>query len=230
MILTCETRSRGKQGSETQGSVKSRSHGFPTGHLNGLPARAKTRGQPCPFNLRDETWYTIKWHDIETTDDLLAVRAIQIKQMRMDRRKATKNNIESRIRAAKDYATKNARRLVSGIYRDGEFVLVALKGPGIVKGSGLAKSDNTWAGPFRISKRFRSGSYQLKELDGTILKGSVPAGHLKTFYTRKNQVKGALLLSGDESSEGDGQFTTETDDAQLHESDYQEEDDQKYRL
>ena len=175
-----------------------------------------------PFNLRDETWYTIKWHDVETTEELLAVRAIQIRQMRMDRRKGAKTNKDSRIQAAREYAVKNARRLISGIYRDGEFVIVALKGPGIVRGSGLAKSDDTWAGPFKINKRFKSGSYQLRELDGAIIKGSVPAGHLKPFYTRRNQIKGGLLLSGDESSDGNEQFATDSDNAQSHESDYRE--------
>ena len=62
-------------------------------------------------------------------------------------------------------------------------VLIAMKGPGEVRGNNSTKSGDTWAGPFRITKRYQLGSYQLKELDGTILKGSVAARHLKPFYT-----------------------------------------------
>ena len=88
-------------------------------------------------------------------------------------------------------------------------VLVALKGPGVIRGQGLAKSEDIWAGPFKISKRHRSGSYQLKELEGSILKGSVAARHLKPFYTRR-KIKYGKLDPGSESSEGEGQFEVES--------------------
>ena len=121
-----------------------------------------------PFNLRNKTWYTVDWHDIQSTEQLLAVRALQIQSLHMDRKKAFHRNVEMCIQAAKDYATRNARHLISGVYGKGESVLVALKGPGIVQGSGLAKSADTWAGPFKILRRYQSGSYQLQELDNTV--------------------------------------------------------------
>ena len=31
-----------------------------------------------PFNIRDPTWYTVDWHDIKTTEELLAIQALQI--------------------------------------------------------------------------------------------------------------------------------------------------------
>lgn len=154
-----------------------------------------------PFNLRDETWYTVDWHGISSTEQLIAVRALQIRRMHMDRRKAADRNTEMRVQAANDYATKNARRLVSGKYGIGELVLVALKGPGIVRGSGQPKSADTWAGPFEVVKRYHSGSYQLRELDGAILKGSVPTAHLKPFYTKKAPRPKEFLRSEEDSSE-----------------------------
>ena len=105
----------------------------------------------------------------------------------MDRKEASKKNIESHVRAAKDCEIKNARRIILGKYGQGELVLIALKGPGIVRGSGLAKSMDTWASPFEVVWRYQSGSYQLRELDGTIIKGSVPTSHLKPFYTGGGQ-------------------------------------------
>jgi hypothetical protein len=174
-----------------------------------------------PFNLRDETWYTINWHDIGTTEELIAVRALQIKQLHMDRTQAAKKNKESRIRAAHDYAIKNAGRLISGQYRKGEFVIVALKGPGIARGIGRAKSDDTWAGPFRIYKRHKSGSYQLRELDGTIVRGSVPASHLKPFYTKENTGKNIPMEPGEESSEDIYPFQKSDEEEDHRDPDFQ---------
>jgi len=164
-----------------------------------------------PYNIAEKTWYTVDWHGIETTTDLLAIRALQIRQMHADRRKAANRNIRNRMQAAEQHATKNARRLVSGEYTKGELVLVALKGSGIVRGSGLPKSADTWAGPFRIAKRYQSGSYQLKELDGAILKGSVPAGHLKPFYTREGQRLPEYSSSGNSDTDGEDQFEALSD-------------------
>jgi hypothetical protein len=164
-----------------------------------------------PYNITEETWYTIDWHGIETTTDLLAIRALQIRQMHADRQEAADRSKKSRVQAAEQYAIKNARRLISGKYAKGELVLVALKGPGIVRGSGLPKSADTWAGPFRITKRYQSGSYQLRELDGTILKGSVPAGHLKPFYTRAGQRLPEYSSSSNSNSSGEDQFEALSD-------------------
>ena len=164
-----------------------------------------------PYNIAEETWYTVDWHGIETTTDLLAIRALQIRQMHVDRQKAASRNTKDRMQAAEQYATRNARRLVSGIYAKEELVLVALKGPGIIRGSGLPKSADTWAGPFKIVRRYQSGSYQLKELDGTILKGSVPAGHLKPFYTREGQRLPEYLSPGCSDTSGEDPFEAISD-------------------
>jgi hypothetical protein len=167
-----------------------------------------------PFNLTDKTWYTVDWHGLETTADLLAVRALQIKSLHTNRKKAVDSNTKSRAQAAEQYAIKNARRLISGQYNRGELVLVALKGPGIVRGSSLPKSADRWAGPFKIVKRYISGSYQLEELDGALLKGSVPAGHLKPFYTREGQKVQLRRLPDEEESDSENQFDlTEVSDA-----------------
>ena len=173
-----------------------------------------------PFNLHDETWYTINWHDITTTEQLIAVRALQIRRLHMERKKASKKNIETRVQAAKDYAIRNARRMISGVYRKGELVLIALKGPGIVRGSGLAKSADTWAGPFEIVRRYRSGSYQLRELDGTKIRGSIPTSHLKPFYTKEAKSRMELLQPEDNSSDDLNPFQ------KSDEEDFRDEDSQ----
>jgi hypothetical protein len=159
-----------------------------------------------PFNLTDKTWYTVDWHGLKTTTDLLVVWALQIKTLHTSRKKAVDHNTKSHAQAAKQYTVRNARRLISGQYNRGELVLVALKGPGIVRGSSLPKSADRWAGPFKIVKRYTSGSYQLEELDGALLKGSVPAGHLKPFYTREGQKVLLRRLPDEEESDSENQF------------------------
>ena len=161
-----------------------------------------------PYNIREETWYTIDWHGIRSTRDLLAVRALQIGKLRLDRRVASKRNITNRINAAKDYAIRNAGRLVSGNYKPRELVLVAMKGPGVVRGNNTAKSEDTWAGPFRIVRKHHSGSYQLEELNGAILKGSVAARHLKPFYTRDSMAERYTEQPDSGTSDSGNQFSS----------------------
>ena len=110
-----------------------------------------------PFNITSKTWYTIDWHGLESATDLIAVRALQIRTMHMDRKKAVDQSSKSRIDAAEYYAKKHACRLISGKYAPGELVLVALKGPNIVHGSNLPKSADRWAGPFKIAKDIYPG-------------------------------------------------------------------------
>lgn len=178
-----------------------------------------------PYSIREETWYTIDWHGIRSTRDLLAVRALQIGKLRLDRRTASKRNITNRINAAKDYAVRNAGRLVAGNYKPRELVLIAMKGPGVVRGNNAAKSEDTWAGPFRITKKHRSGSYQLEELDGAILKGSVAARHLKPFYTRDDHTNRYNRQPGTGTSDSENQFDGSTsEEEEPRDQDYQPSD------
>ncbi|KAF8304853.1 hypothetical protein DL93DRAFT_2066719 [Clavulina sp. PMI_390] len=151
-----------------------------------------------PFTLEEETWYTVNWHDITTTDQLLEVRAKQLMRLKKDRSTAFKRNIAARRKSADAYAKANAHRLISGKYRPEEFVLVALKGPNVKKGYGRIKAADRWSGPFRIRARYKSGSYSLKELDGAIIKGSIPASHLRPFFTNSDQVSGINLVEPEE--------------------------------
>ncbi|KZT00323.1 uncharacterized protein LAESUDRAFT_633658, partial [Laetiporus sulphureus 93-53] len=41
-----------------------------------------------------------------------------------------------------------------------------------------------WSGPYVVHERYASGSYCLKELDGTVLKEAVTANRVKLFYYR----------------------------------------------
>jgi hypothetical protein len=176
-----------------------------------------------PFNVQDKIWFTVNWHNVDSTEDLLAIRALQIHKMHVNRSHAVTTNRNQRVAAAEHHAIRNARRLISGIYRPGEFVIVALKGPGIVRGQNMPKSNDTWAGPFKIVRRFKSGSYEVSELDGARIKGSIPAAHLKPFYTRQAQVVNREIIASDGSSDGEHQFYPSSAEDDKRASDYEPE-------
>lgn len=176
-----------------------------------------------PFALEEETWYTTQWHNINTTVELLTIRAMQFTQLRSDRKSAAKNTMDARKKAAETFAKQNTSRLMTGKYRPGEYVLIAMKGKGIKKGYGRIKSADRWAGPFKVHARYRVGSYILKELDNTIVRGSVPASHLRPFYTRQKQIKeGELVLKHKQDERGEYQWSAGEEDDDARDSLYRE--------
>ncbi|KAF8296980.1 hypothetical protein DL93DRAFT_2146214 [Clavulina sp. PMI_390] len=177
------------------------------------------RAHVFPFNLDEPTWYTIQWNTIRNTVDLVAARAQQLRRLREDRLKANKSNVRTRIEAARAHDVANAKRLISGRYRRGEFVLVATKGYDVNRPR-RSKSDERWVGPFKVQNRYRSGSYQLKDLNKTILSGSFPASHLKPFYTRGEQVIGEELVDPIDDPDDPNEFASSSGEEELVDDDY----------
>lgn len=176
-----------------------------------------------PFNIQDKFWFTINWHNVDSTEDLLAIRVLQIHKMHVNRNHAAMMNRDQCIAAAEHHAIRNACQPISGIYRPSEFVIVALKGPGIVRDQNMPESNDTWVGPFKVVRCFKSGSYELSELDGARIKGSMPVAHLKPFYTHQAQVINKEMIASDGSSDGEHQFYPSSAEDNKHESDYKPE-------
>lgn len=147
-----------------------------------------------PFNLEDKCWFTINWRSVQSTRDLIAMRALQLAQLELDRSTAAANTIAVQQRAADDYARRNQRQLISGIYRENEMVLVWQKRKAINEKFKMAKSDDKWSGPYRIGKAVQGGSYILRELNGAWMRGSIPARHLKPFRSRMHQIGEPFLF------------------------------------
>lgn len=154
-----------------------------------------------PYAMTDQTWYTLPWHEVRNTRDLIAMRAIQIQGLTLERKGAAKANLKARMKAAEEYAFRNKARLVSGEYRKNELVLVAQKE--MIENNDYAgtKASDRWAGPFQIEARNESGSYRLRELNGAKIKGSVAAAHLKPFYSRNKKARLTSDVMADESSD-----------------------------
>ncbi|KAF8307484.1 hypothetical protein DL93DRAFT_2046570, partial [Clavulina sp. PMI_390] len=137
-----------------------------------------------PFDAEHETWYTLEWDKVKSTEDLISLRAKQLAFLDEDRKKGAERTKAARIKSAEAYAEKHKARLAVGDYPKGALVLIYQKLLDIKRKYGRKKHMRRWHGPYRIHDRLPSGSYRLTELDGTTMRGSAPASHLKLFWSR----------------------------------------------
>ena len=142
-------------------------------------------GKHClfPFDLTDRTWYRLAWDKVKTTEDLLAIRTQQIERREIVLGEATENVRASRQRAVDDFMRKHAKVIQLSQYEAGTWVLVHETWLDAQHGN---KGALRWAGPYVVHERYPSGSYCLRELDGTVLKEHVAANRLRLFFYRND--------------------------------------------
>jgi hypothetical protein len=139
--------------------------------------------RPCfAFDFADRTWDTLDWHTIASTEDLLAIRMQQI--LRRDKKLvlAMEQQKLVRQRAVDDFNGKHERHLSSGDFLLGTWVLLHETWLDAQMGN---KGALRWTGPYIVHRKLRDTTYQLRELDGTVMRGSVAANRLKIFYYRE---------------------------------------------
>lgn len=154
-----------------------------TSRATGFTPYFLTYGQHAlfPFDISDRTWFLLDWDDVYSTEDLLSLRMKQLARREEDIGTAVQHLEESRRRAAEDANRANAHRMRDEELLPGMWVLVHETWLDAQHGH---KAAVRWAGPFVIHQRHPSGSYALRELDGTVLKEAVAASRLKVFYFR----------------------------------------------
>ena len=139
--------------------------------------------RPCfAFDFTDRTWDTLDWHTVASTEDLLAIRMQQI--LRRDKKLvlAMEQQKLVRKRAVDDFNSKHERHLSSGDFLLGTWVLVHETWLDAQMGN---KGALRWTGPYIVHRKLRDTTYQLRELDGTVMRGSIAANRLKIFYYRE---------------------------------------------
>lgn len=147
-----------------------------------------------PFDLEDRTWHTLDWEGVRSTEDLLTVRLQQIARKEEHIGLAVDGLKKNRQRSVDDYMRRNAHRIRDHEFEPGTWVLVHETW---LDGQHGNKGALRWAGPYVVHEQFRTGSYALRELDGTVLKEHVAASRLKLFYYREErQVCRAGIWSG----------------------------------
>ena len=134
------------------------------------------------FDFADKTWDTLDWHSVTSTEDLLALQMQQI--LRRDKKLvlAMEQQKKVRQRAVDDFNRKHAHYLSSGIFILGTWVLLHETWLDSQMGN---KGALRWTSPYIIHRQLRDTTYQLRELDGTVMRGSVAANRLKIFYYRE---------------------------------------------
>ncbi len=139
-------------------------------------------GMHClfPFDIADRTWYGLDWHDVASTEDLLALRAKQLERREEDIGIASANTLKTRQRAVDDYMRRNAHRIRHKQYEVGSWVLLHETWLDAQHGN---KGALRWAGPY-VVHGVSENTYMLRELDGSLLRSRVAGSRLRMFYFR----------------------------------------------
>ena len=134
------------------------------------------------FDFADKTWDTLDWHSVASTEDLLALRMQQI--LRRDKKLVIAMEQQKQVRqwAVDDFNCKHAHYLSSGSFVIGTWVLLHETWLDSQMGH---KGALRWTGPYIVHRQLRDTTYQLRELDGTVMQGSVATNRLKVFYYRE---------------------------------------------
>ena len=129
------------------------------------------------------TWQTLPWDTVRTTADLLSLCAQQLEKRDEDIEAALLRIRRLRIRGKEYFDNTHA-------IRDGEFkvgILVLLYNTKLEKRYNV-KLDFRWKGLYRIAVAIPDkGTYELEELDGSRLRGTMPGRRLKRFIQRAPQ-------------------------------------------
>ena len=140
-----------------------------------------------PIDLEVPTWASLPWETVETRADLIAMRAKQISRRDQDIEDAVLRLQRLRDQN-KEFQDAHRNLRVSPLQKD-ELVLLhdtRLEDDLTSKN----KLRFRWTGPYRITKDFHNGSYEIAELDGTIYRQMNPdstainGSRLKRFHYR----------------------------------------------
>lgn len=131
------------------------------------------------FDLADRTWFALDWYAVKDTEDLIALRLKQITRREQDVGKALDRLNQARKRAVEDL--EKGRGPSSKVLDVGTLVLVHQTW---LDGQHGNKGALRWAGPYVVDK-VMGQFYELRELDGTRMKGRFAVDRVKRFHHRE---------------------------------------------
>jgi len=134
-----------------------------------------------PLNLTEATYLVSGFRKHMPTEDLLALRILQLAKRLEDVAKAKEILHQSRLRSKQAFEQRYHNRLQRDTYLHGELVLV--RNTRIEKELDR-KSKPRYIGPYEVVRQTSGGSYVLRELDGASSRRGVAAFRLLPYYTQ----------------------------------------------
>jgi len=134
------------------------------------------------FDITDRTWEALDWHTIASTKDLLTLHMQQI--LHQDKKLVLAMEQQKWVCqwAVDDFNGKHEHQLSSSDFILGTWVLLHKTWLDSQMGN---KGVLWWTRPYIVHCKLQDTTYQLRELDGTVIQGSVAANRLKIFYYHK---------------------------------------------
>lgn len=181
-----------------------------------------------PFDLSEASFLVEGFTRNMAPEDLLALRIRQLEKRPEDIAQAAKTLERHRLSSKEQFERRFATRLVQEIYPPGTLVLI--------QNTAIAKSANRkhkprFIGPYEIDRQLPSGSYVIKELDGTISRQAI-AGFRITPYISRNDPRLVQLQhpgdddASDEEESAQEEHSNDEDIVDDHASSNSESDDE----
>jgi len=145
-----------------------------------------------------DTFLGIDCFEIKTTKELLEARVKQLEQREEVLEEAHQILLSSRTKSVRYWDRKLAARLRKPL-EEGQLVLIYNKS---LEDQWGKLFSNRWNGPFKVKRQLPGGSYILEELDGTELKRTYAASHIKRFYPRGKNLQQIMEEETDPQEEG----------------------------
>jgi hypothetical protein len=147
-----------------------------------------------PFDLSEQTLMTLGFTTNMTTADLLALRIKQLAKRQEDIEEVAEILAKSRLQTKQRYEEEYKTTIFKETHTPGTLVLVRNKA---IEQSLDRKHKDKYLGPYSVIRRVHpTGPYQLAELDGTPMLGTVAARRLLEYHSREDN---PLLGFEDES-------------------------------
>ena len=134
-----------------------------------------------------------------TTTELLALCIRQLEKCPGDIARAAETLKQTRLRSKEQFESRYANRIMTEPFAPGTLVL---KRNTRVEKELNRKTKPRYLGPFEVVRRTPSGSYILKELNGSVIRESVAAFRVIRYYPR-NEVEKIIPTIDDDEDEGE---------------------------
>ncbi|KAH7286287.1 hypothetical protein KP509_33G067400 [Ceratopteris richardii] len=136
-----------------------------------------------PVHTQIVNWMSVGWKDNVSREELLALQLKQLKQDNKNLKEAIKKLKTSRLKN-KIYFDKKHRLRLQPI-ESGDWVLV-YDSTFDTQYDARHKLTKHWFGPYVVVSVFETGTYKLREFDGSMLRNFIAGKRIKLFKRRES--------------------------------------------